>query len=154
MKKFINITYEQINDEKKVKINDIKKWMNLIFKELKLSSYSCSISFLSLKKIQKYNKDYLKKNYPTDVLSFSQITGENADFINSKFLGDIIISISYVEKNNLKNKKHPLNLEIKYLLLHAVLHLIGYDHEDDNNDGKMLNLQNKIFKRLTGVNIE
>lgn len=128
--------------------------MKLILNELKRNSYSCSIFFISIKKIEKFNKKYLNKNYPTDVLSFSQITGEKADYINSKFLGDIVISIPFVEKNNMKNKNYPLILEIKYLLLHGLLHLLGYDHENKDNVGKMLNLQNKMFKKLTGVNIE
>jgi probable rRNA maturation factor len=154
MKQFINIITEKSNDLEIINFNIIKKWMKELFKELKLNSSSCSISFVSLKTIQKLNKKYLGKDYPTDVLSFSQITGEKADFIDSNFLGDIVISIQYVLNNNIKNKEYPLILEIKYLLLHGLLHLLGYDHEKNDNDNKMLKYQNKIFNKLTGVNID
>ena len=96
------------------------------------------------------NYKYFKKKSPTDVIAFSQLEGTNCDFIKSNFLGDITICIPYAEKQA-KERKHSLYLEVLYLLLHGVLHLLGYEHKDYKR-GEMIDLQNKIFLKLTGVN--
>jgi len=100
------------------------------------------------------NNYYLNKNYPTDVLSFSQIenmTVKNIGKFKDTFLGDIVISVQYAEKSS-NERKHDLLMEIYFLLLHGLLHIIGYDHEN-NNDNFMLEFQEKIFYKLTGVKI-
>lgn len=150
----IFIKYENNNIKEKIPENKIKTWMNKIFKKLKIKNCSISIYFTDDKNIKKLNKYYLNKNYPTDVLSFSQFEGrffENKNIIKNLFLGDIVISVPYAQKSSFE-KKHELITELYLLLLHGLMHIIGYDHENKNDD-YMLQMQEKIFFNLTGVKI-
>ena len=62
-------------------------------------------------------------------------------------LGDIIISVEYVLSKN-KNNSIKINNEIKKLLLHGILHLNGYDHENDEDAKEMNHLAESIIKKL------
>lgn len=83
-----------------------------------------TLAFVSSRAIKKLNRDFLKKDAPTDVLSFPM--GEKA--ADGKFyLGDIIISPAYAFKQCLK-KKHGLERELEILTIHGFLHLLGFEH--------------------------
>lgn len=86
-----------------------------------------SVVFTDDREIQELNKSYRDKDKPTDVLSFSQLEGE--DLVISRALGDIVISVETAAKQA-KQIGHPLEDELDRLLVHGVLHLFGYDHED------------------------
>jgi probable rRNA maturation factor len=79
------------------------------------------------------NRDYRGKDCPTDVLSFCQLEGEpfapSADGVVE--LGDVVISVDTARRQALEHA-HSLQDEIDLLTVHAVLHLLGYDHEDDD----------------------
>lgn len=151
MNKNIDIIFENEEYKEFLIEKELKDWSVKILNELQNSSSFCSISFISSESIQELNKKYLNKDYPTDVLSFSQKEGENIDFINSQFLGDIVIC--YLKaKEQAKEAGYSLIKEVKLLILHGILHLLNYDHEIDN--GEMNDLQNKIFLKLTGEIIE
>lgn len=90
-----------------------------------------TVVFVSDRKMRELNKRFRGKNSTTDVLSFpfepdEFETGENN-------LGDIVIS---AERATRQAKENDLDLEteIKQLILHGVLHLCGYDHENDNGE--------------------
>ena len=89
--------------------------------------------------IQKINKEYRNIDKPTDVLSFPL---ENLPHMP---LGSIIISID-MAKEYAKTYKHPIEDEIKLLFLHGLLHLLGYDHEIDDN--QMRKKEEEIIKKL------
>lgn len=78
--------------------------------------------------IRRLNRAYRQKDKPTDVLSFP--TDEKGFFrkIPLKPLGDIVISVETAERQA-KDKKHSFEKELKFLLIHGFLHLLGYDHE-------------------------
>jgi probable rRNA maturation factor len=101
-----------------------------------------SLVFLNLKQMQQYNKDYRKKNYPTDVLSFpvNEPTEENR-----LYLGDILICIDKA-RENAEGARHSVDQELQVLILHGILHLMGYDHETDR--GQMNKLESKLRKIL------
>ena len=73
------------------------------------------------------NWQYRGMNNTTDVLSFSMLEGPFAD-MRPELLGDIVISIPVAEKQA-RAAGHSLALEIELLLVHGLLHLLGYDHE-------------------------
>ena len=77
--------------------------------------------------IKKINKKYLRRSRPTDVISFSQIEGEFSH-INTHLLGDVVISVE-TAKRQAKENNIILQDEITFLLIHGILHLLGYDHE-------------------------
>ncbi len=92
--------------------------------------------------IQSLNKQYRGKDYVTDVLSF-----EDGDVMpdGRVFLGSIVIACNKAVKqaNEIGNSFEE---EMRFLFMHGVLHLLGFDHEKDN--GEMFELQNSLKKKL------
>ena len=90
--------------------------------------------------MRRLNRQFRKKNKPTDVLSFP--TFKNS---REKYAGDVAISIE-IAKQNAQRLGHSLEDEIKVLMLHGLLHLAGYDHESDN--GEMASLEDGLRRKL------
>ena len=92
-----------------------------------------SILLTDDKKIRELNKQYRNKNISTDVLSFSQTEGEE-NGLEHNLLGDIVISTSTAMR---QSSEHNLSIheEIVLLLIHGILHLLGFDHERSDEDG-------------------
>lgn len=84
------------------------------------------------------NRDYRGKDCPTDVLSFCQLEGEPfAPSAGGQVeLGDVVISVDTARRQALEHG-HSLQNEIDVLTVHAVLHLLGYDHENDDEAAAM-----------------
>jgi len=87
------------------------------------------------------NRRYLRRNYATDVLSFSY-GSVTMDGIN--FLGEIVIAPEVAVGQSTSRRLSP-ERELKRLLLHGILHLMGYDHETDK--GQMNHFQAKLLRR-------
>ena len=102
-----------------------------------------SISFSCDKKIMELNSCFRKKKSATNVLSFTS----NSTFNNTLFLGDIIFSIETILKEAKRDNKTVEN-HLIHLFVHAVLHLLGYEHETEEQAKKMENLEIKILSNL------
>ena len=90
-----------------------------------------SIAIVDDEAMKNLNRKFRHKNRTTDVLTFP---GEGA------FLGDIVVSIDQARRQAL-DEKHSVATEVRYLLLHGVLHALGYDHETDNGEMNALELK-------------
>lgn len=96
-----------------------------------------SCVFLNRREMKKINNQFRQKNKPTDVLSFQS---EDPDS-----LGELLFCVS-VLKTQAKQQKHHLEHEFLYMLIHGVLHLLGYDHELSKEEHqKMFRLQDRCF---------
>ncbi len=104
---------------------------------------SVIVSFISDAEMRELNNNFRKQNSTTDVLSFPFSAEEFEK--DQNLLGDIIISAEQA-KRQAKENNIKLELEIKQLILHGVLHLAGYDHETDN--GKMNSLELQLRDKL------
>lgn len=131
--------------------DEILEWILKILKELEKDDCYLSVSFTDNRGIRDLNREYRGKDKETDVLSFSQIEGDEFDFDN-KFLGDIIISVPYASEQAV-SLGHSLMSEVKYLILHGFLHLLGYDHDEDEK-GDMSRIEKEVYEKLTGETIE
>ena len=104
--------------------------------------------------IHSINKEYRKKDMPTDVITFALYADSENKFVldNSVQLGQIIISLDKVKEqsleNNITEQKELLNL-----LSHGILHLLGLDHPDENSLVYMLELQEKMIESVANVKI-
>jgi len=138
------IGFEIEKYKKNIKQREINNWIKAIFNELDLSDKYCSLYFCSDEKMRELNNNFRGKDETTDVLSFPE---DSSTSIDKFFLGDIVISIPQViyQKGDFGG---DLDREIKFLILHSILHLIGYDHENDN--GEQERKENYIFKKLLG----
>jgi len=107
--------------------------------------FSCievSVVLYNDEQVQKFNKTFRHKDSPTNVLSFkSESTGE---------LGDIILAYETVMREAQVAGISSLHHTI-HLIIHGFLHLLGYDHEEENDAYQMENMEIQILK---GLNIE
>lgn len=85
--------------------------------------------------IHALNRDYRKKDKPTDVLAFAMREGPYAQ-LAGEMLGDVIVSLDTAARQAAE-KKVPLDREITMLLAHGLLHLLGYDHRDRTEERRM-----------------
>ena len=93
--------------------------------------------------IKKINKRYRGKNKPTDVISFAYEDSEQ--FPGEEMLGEIYISIDTARRQS-KELSHTLKYELQFLFVHGVLHLLGYTHETEKDDARMMAAANKILE--------
>lgn len=106
------------------------------------SSTELTVVFLNNMQMQCYNKQYSKKDYPTDILSFPV---NDTTLENRHYLGDILISMEKAAEQA-REEGCSLKRELQILLLHGVLHLLGYDHETDS--GQMNRLEKRLRREL------
>lgn len=102
-----------------------------------------SVAFVPDGEMQRLNRTFRRKNSTTDVLTFPG--DESYDPSGGRFLGDICISVDQA-KRQAAEQRHSVATEVRYLLLHGVLHAYGYDHETDK--GEMNALEMKLRGRL------
>lgn len=100
-------------------------------------------------RIQQLNQEYRQIDAPTDVLAFP--AGYTDPDTSHIYLGDIIISFERA-RNQVKRSKNSVEAELQLLVVHGVLHLLGFDHDDANNKEEMWLAQNQIIVHL-GLNI-
>jgi len=106
--------------------------------------------------MKKINFEFRQKNKPTNVLSFPALDENLIRKVGIKkavgpcnhlFLGDVVISYETLKKESLAQKK-KFHDHLTHLLLHSILHLISYDHEDEKMAKVMESLEIKILKTL------
>ncbi len=127
----------------KKSIKDIKKILKYISKETEHSPIEVSIWFVDSKRIKELNNEHRNKNSSTDVLSFPHNEIEDKRL----YIGDIFINIEIVDEQAESINSDSLT-EIKFLSMHGMLHLIGYDHMNKNDEDKMTAKQREIFINL------
>lgn len=117
-----------------------------------------SISLVSNQQIKKFNTQYRNQDKVTNILSFPFNSSQELKELNSKkdakqiiFLGDIIIAFEKIEQEaKLQNKDFKNHLT--HLILHSILHLLGFKHDCDKKAEIMENLEIKILEKLNITN--
>ena len=99
-----------------------------------------SVSFVEEVEIEDLHVRYMNEAGPTDVLSFPL---EDVDEAGTRLLGDVVIAPAVAARNNPDDP----DAELRLLLVHGVLHLLGYDHEEDGEKAEMWARQ----ERYSGV---
>lgn len=122
----------------KLDVKKIQKQVKLLLETLEYEDFDIGIWFTSNQTIRKYNRTYRNKDKPTDILSFAYhpkakpskriIVQDEED----KNLGDLIIAPAFV-RADASRWKMTFEERIPILLIHGILHLLGYDHEDDRD---------------------
>ena len=122
-------------------------------KELKLANdLEISVTFVRSRTIHIINRDYRGIDRPTDVISFAIRDGLE-DFIpdEEKDLGDLFINIDYVRKQA-REYGHSEKRELGFLFTHGLLHCLGYDHMNPEDEKKMFALQDRILDPIISRN--
>jgi probable rRNA maturation factor len=97
--------------------------------------------------LQQLNRDFRQEDKPTDVLSFP--AGEPLPGLAEPlpYLGDIAISVPYARRQA-RQQGHTLLAELQLLAVHGTLHLLGYDHNDDEEKAEMWDVQTAVLTHL------
>jgi len=147
------------NSQNKIKIDKrrIRSTVLRIMRILDCADKEISLSFVDDEKIKELNKEYLGKDKPTNVISFSLREGEYSD-INPQIMGDIIISIETAQRDALWGNL-TVSQEIDFLIIHGILHLLGYNHRKYDQEkkqtkcGKKKMIYSKFFMAAMSFNL-
>lgn len=144
------------NRQKKAKLDRrrIRRTVREVLKHLGRRNQEISLLFVDNTSITEINRHYLKRDYPTNVISFSLREGDFGH-INPQLLGDIVISTEQALEDARKGNL-DFDDEIDFLVIHGLLHLLGYDHEgpDEREAAKMMEKEKEIFSMLKGFRID
>jgi probable rRNA maturation factor len=137
----------------RVALPPLEKFLSRVRGGLGLENTDVTICLVSDAEIARMNEAYRKKKGPTDVLSFPAVAKRKPVALRGvvrgpkleAYLGDIAISPATAKRYARKNGRR-LPGELRILILHGVLHLLGYDHETDQ--GEMNRIENRLRKRF------
>ncbi len=144
------------NRQKKVRVDRrrLRQVVNKIFQALHCGDKELSLVLVDDEQIREINKQYLGRDYPTNVIAFSQTEGEFGH-LHPDILGDVVISVERAKSDSLA-AGITLEDELDFLVIHGLLHLLGYDHENATEAEKqrMENKTHELFFTLKGYMIE
>ena len=113
-----------------------------VLRELERADAELSIALVDDATIAELNRRYRGKAGPTDVLSFSQLEGEHGELAGN-LLGDVVISLETAARQA-RSAHRGLDSEVVRLLVHGILHLLGHDHEHDDEARVMQRLERRL----------
>lgn len=122
-----------------------RKWINPIQQETfnilnsDKSLNSFSVILIDSLQMKSINKEYRQIDRATDVLSFVDDEDD--------YLGDIFVNVDFVEKQA-QEYGHSKKREFCFLVTHGLLHLLGYDHQDETQEKEMFEYQERILKNI------
>jgi len=129
----------------RVSVSRLRQFMTLLSQRLRLDSQTFTIVLASDRAIRRLNRDFRNQDKPTDVLSFP--TGqEGPPHLDKAGLGDMILSVETARRQAFA-RHHSLERELCVLVIHGLLHLLGYDHQVDRGEmrRKELKLQRELL---------
>lgn len=126
--------------------NKLTKIVSTILEQEKMSDCVINLRLLNDKEMKKLNMQFRQKDKTTNVLSFPN---DDISVKQTKNIGDIAISVEYV-KAEAKKEGKTFDDHIIHMLAHGVYHILGYDHE--NNENAVI-MENKEIQTLKKINI-
>lgn len=139
-------------------VKELEAFLGRVQTTLGLTRHEITVCLLSDVEIARLNRTFRRKPGPTDVLSFpvngvrrkrnqgrKSLSSTSFTSSTSLYLGDIAIAPG-VARRNARSNRRLFRHELRVLILHGVLHLLGYDHETDH--GEMDRLEHRLRRRL------
>lgn len=117
------------------------------------SSYELSLVFTDSETVQKLNRDFRGVDEPTDVLAFHMLPQNESEpsFVlppdGITHLGEVIISYPQAVEQA-REQGHPVEQELGLLIIHGILHLLGYDHERPEDEAKMRAREKELLDKI------
>ncbi len=126
--------------EKFLSKRKLHQFVKSVIKDLNISIDSLELNFIGAEKIREINKKYLSHDYSTDIITFSYTESKSA------IDGEIFISVQDASENARKYKVQLIE-EIGRLIIHGILHLIGFDDLTSFQRKKMKILEDRLLKK-------
>lgn len=123
---------------------DIQTWLDAVLDEVQLPQGEVTVRIVDETESRELNHQYRGKDYPTNVLSFPF---EAPPGVELDLLGDLVICAPVVAREAAEQHK-PLQHHWAHMCVHGTLHLLGFDHIDDNDAEEMENLEIRILAKL------
>ena len=142
----INLDIQWINDCSQWKINDadVHKWVSACIYEVGMSNVELVLRVVDRREMIELNSRYRGREYETNVLAFGN---GDIDEFGVTLLGDIVICAPVLLKESLQQGKEQA-AHFAHLLVHGILHLLGYDHLEDADAEEMERLETRILLTL------
>lgn len=134
-----NETNENIEE-----LKTIEKLLNYAIEHEKLNNLEFSVIIVDNEKIHEINKEFRGIDRPTDVITFALEDNEDFPEMETRILGDIYISLDKAKGQALEYG-HSFLRELSFLSIHGFLHLLGYDHMEENDEKVMFSKQEEIL---------
>jgi probable rRNA maturation factor len=134
--------------EIKVDTRKIKQQIGKVLTSLDCNGHEISILFVGDQEIRNLNHQFRDVDRPTDVLSFPQVLAGELEIPGALVLGDVAISL---ETARCQSEEHGLSFEeeLTLLLIHGILHLLGYDHEiSSQEENRMRSKTRELFSLI------
>lgn len=148
----MNILTSNRQDIVTVDLSRIEHSAEMILETLGEQDREVSLVIVDDAIISDINREFLGRDYPTNVIAFSMNEGEFGE-INASVLGDIVISAETALRDA-RAGDLSLDDEIDYLMIHGILHLLGYDHELPDEAQEMRRREQEIFFSLKNYHLE
>ena len=142
-------------NEVRVALRPLESFLRRVERELSLQQSDVTVCLVSEAAMARLNENFRKRKGSTDVLSFPNVRRQKpvrlrrhehaSNSGGHEYLGDIAISPA-TARRYAKKQERPFSSELRVLILHGVLHLLGYDHETDR--GEMHRIEQKLRKRV------
>ena len=145
----MNIGIFNETEEELKELETINELMQYTLKYEKVENAEFNIIIIDNQRIKEINKEYRGIDKETDVISFALMDNDSCNTDDGILrLGDIYISIDKV-KSQAKEYNHSEDREISFLAVHGLLHLLGYNHEEDEEKKVMRSLEEKILNECS-----
>ena len=123
------IVIQNEDSDSRIDEQNLQAILDSVLIKIDRSDHEAVFSFVSPEEIHQLNKDYRSQDKPTNVLSFEN---ESPDEVGLKLLGDVIICTDIVENESIEQNK-TFSDHLTHIAIHGLLHLVGYDHIDDED---------------------
>ena len=139
-----------INAAKKI----LRFYLNEIFEKSCLTGHefntlSFDILYCDSTKTHEINREYRHKDYPADIITFAMFADSEEKFIfdGEINLGEIVIALDKVTEESVK-KNTDFEHELLFLISHGIMHLLGFDHQTEEDYNFIIGMQNKALESL------
>lgn len=141
--------FNESNKEIK-ELDKLQEYMKFVVEKLEIPTAIFNIIFVDNERIHEINKEYRKVDRVTDVISFALEDNPDIVYEDFRLLGDIYIAID-VAYDQAVEYNHSREREVCFLATHGVLHLLGYDHMNEEEEKEMFGIQEELLKEY-GIN--
>ena len=169
MKPTVNIFTENIYDkwelDEKALIDNANVYIDYFFNTPEIYNNSClfnqeydtivfDILYCDSEKTHSMNREYRDKDYPADIITFAIFADSSDDekfiFDGEINLGEIIIALDKIEKNA-QEKGWSRERELSFLIAHGIMHLLGFDHQTEEEYNFIVNAQEQALSKIKGL---